>query len=69
MSINELRAACNARATVKGIAEVSAVSILAEIMPMPRTLNTHACVSDTGLYVRLHQSGTSMARPARISKH
>lgn len=66
---DELRAAYQSLVTVKGIADVSAVSILAEVMVMPRTLSSRACVCHAGLDVRLHQSGTSVARPARISKH
>lgn len=54
--------------SVKGIADISAVSILAEVMTMPRTLKSRACVCHAGLDVRLHQSGTSVNRPARISK-
>ena len=65
----ELLAAYRALVSFKGIAEVSAVSILAEVMVMPDTLSSRACVSHAGLDVRLHQSGTSVNRPARISKH
>lgn len=66
---DELRVAYKALVTFKGIADVSAVSILAEVMVMPRTLSSRACTSHAGLDVRLHQSGTSVNRPARISKH
>jgi len=66
---DELLAAYRALVTVKGIAQVSAVSILAEVMVMPRTLSSRACVCHAGLDVRHHQSGTSVARPPRISKH
>ena len=65
----DLLAAYRALVSFKGIAEVSAVSILAEVMVMPSTLSSRACVSHAGLDVRLHQSGTSVNRPARISKH
>lgn len=52
-----------------GIAQVSAVALLAELMVLPKNLSSRACVCHAGLDVRLHQSGTSVAKPARISKH
>src|SRR5699024_3017068 len=55
--------------TIKGVAQTSAVSILSELVTLPETLSSRACVSHAGLDVRLFESGTSVHRPARISKH
>lgn len=68
-SDDELKAAYRALLSIVGIAQVSAVALLAELMVLPRNLSSRACVSHAGLDVRLHLSGTSVAKPARISKH
>lgn len=65
----ELKAVYRALLSVVGIAQTSAVSLLAELMVLPRTLSSRACASHAGLDVRLHLSGSSVAKPARISKH
>lgn len=55
--------------TIKGVAETAAVSILSELVTLPETLSSRACVSHAGLDVRLFESGTSVHKAARISKH
>lgn len=65
----ELEERFAALTTITGVAEISAVSILSELMVLPRTLNSRACVSQAGLDPVVHDSGTSVHRAARISKH
>lgn len=65
----ELQAAFNALTSFIGIADTSAVSLLSELMVLPRHLSSRACVCHAGLDVRLHQSGTSVAKAPHISKH
>ncbi len=65
----ELQAAFKALTTFIGIADTSAVSLLSELMVLPRHLSSRACVCHAGLDVRLHQSGTSVNAAPRISKH
>jgi transposase len=55
--------------TMTGLAETSVVSVLGELCVLPISLSSRACTSHAGLDVRLHQSGTSVNRPARVSKH
>lgn len=55
--------------TVKGIADTSAVSILSELITLPTTLSSRACVSYAGLDPRLFESGTSVHKAPRISRH
>lgn len=55
--------------TIKGVAETAAVSILSELVTLPETLSSRACVSHAGLDVRLYESGTSVHKAACISKH
>ncbi len=66
---SELQAAFNALTSFIGIADTSAVSLLSELMVLPRHLSSRACVCHAGLDVRLHQSGTSVNKAPRISKH
>ena len=55
--------------SIIGIAQSSALMILAELVVLPHRMSSRACVSHAGLDVRLHQSGSSVHKPARISKH
>lgn len=55
--------------SIIGIAQTSALLLLAEMVVMPQELNSRECASHAGLDVRLHDSGSSVHRPARISKH
>lgn len=55
--------------TIKGVAQVSAVSLLSELITLPPDLSSRACVSHAGLDPRLHESGTSVHKAPRISRH
>lgn len=55
--------------TAKGIADVSAVALLSELITLPTTLSSRACVSYAGLDPRVFESGTSVRKPPRISRH
>ena len=54
--------------TVCGIAARSAVRLLGELATMPTDMSPKQCVAHAGLDPRQHQSGSSIDRPARISK-
>lgn len=64
-----LQARFNAALTIVGVAEVSAIALLSELMVMPPSLSSRACVCHAGLDPRLHQSGTSVNKAPRISRH
>lgn len=52
----------------KGIATASAIALLAELSLLPDHLKAHQLSRYAGLDVRLNQSGSSIQRPARLSK-
>lgn len=52
----------------KGIADASAVAILGELCVMDTSLKAPQIARYAGLDVRENQSGTSLARPGRLSK-
>jgi len=52
----------------KGIGEASALALLAELCVLPEDLKAPQVSRLAGLDVRLTQSGTSVHRPARLSK-
>lgn len=52
----------------KGIAEASALALLAELCVLPNHLKSAQISRHAGLDVRLHQSGSSVNQKARISK-
>lgn len=52
----------------KGIGEVSAIALLAELVLLPQELKSAQVSRHAGLDVRLHQSGTSVNQAARLSK-
>lgn len=52
----------------KGISEASCISILGEVMVLPRELKAPQVVRHAGMDVRLTQSGTSIDKPGRLSK-
>jgi len=54
--------------SVKGIAEASATQILAELAVLPGDMTSRQWVAHAGLDPRHHESGTSIHRPARVSK-
>jgi transposase len=55
--------------SIVGIAETSAVSLLSELVVLPRDMSARACVCHAGLDVRIFQSGTSVDKAPRISRH
>jgi transposase len=55
--------------TVTGIAEKSAITILAEIIMLPSDLAASQWVAYAGLDPKPVESGTSIKKPRRISKH
>lgn len=63
------RARFNALITIIGVADASTVSLLSELLVLPTSLSTRACVCHSGLDPRVFESGTSVHKPARISRH
>lgn len=66
---DSLQAAFQALNSMVGMADKSAVAVLGELCVLPHSLSGRACTSHAGLDVRQHQSGTSVSKPGRISKH
>jgi len=58
----------NLLCSTKGIAELSALSIMAEILTLPIDMQADQWVAYAGLDPRAHESGTSINLPRRISK-
>jgi transposase len=54
--------------SVKGIAEASAIQILAELAVLPADMDVRQWVAHAGLDPRVFQSGTSVNKAARISR-
>jgi transposase len=54
--------------SVPGIAAHSAVQLLPELLVLPSGMTVRQWVAHAGLDPRAHQSGTSVDKPARISK-
>jgi transposase len=54
--------------SVKGIAETSATQILAELSVLPGDMTSRQWVAHAGLDPRHHESGSSIRRPARVTK-
>jgi transposase len=54
--------------SIKGVAEASGIAILAELSVLPADMTTRQWVAQAGLDPRQFQSGTSVYKPARISK-
>lgn len=52
----------------KGIAKVSAIQLMSELMAMPKQLTAQQWVACAGLDPRVVESGTSIHKPRRISK-
>ena len=63
-----LSAQFDALDSIVGVAEASALPLLGELLMLPRDMNARACVSHAGLDIRMHQSGTSVNKPPRLSK-
>jgi transposase len=53
---------------IKGIAEASAIQILAELMVLPQDMSAKQWVAYAGLDPRHNESGSSVAKKPRISK-
>ena len=64
----ELQTAFARLVSVPGIATRSAVQLLPELLVLPVGMTVRQWVAHAGLDPRAHQSGTSVDRPARISK-
>lgn len=64
----ELSAQLKALCAAKGIATTSAIALLGELCVLPAHLKAPQVSRYAGLDVRLSQSGTSVNRPARLSK-
>jgi transposase len=64
----DLRTAFEFLVSVPGIAAHSAVQLLPELLVLPDTMTVRQWVAHAGLDPRAHQSGTSVDKPARISK-
>ena len=54
--------------SIKGIADAAGIQLLAELGTLPQDMTTRQWVAHAGLDPRQHQSGTSVHKPARISK-
>jgi len=54
--------------SIKGIAEAAGIQILAEISVLPNDMSVREWVAHAGLDPRQFQSGTSVNKPARISR-
>ena len=52
----------------KGVGQATAIAVLAELMVLPRDLKAPQVSRYAGLDIRLTQSGSSVNRPARLSK-
>ena len=67
-SVSELEAKLQHLISAKGIAEASALRILAEVLVLPEDLGPEQWVAQSGLDPRPRESGTSVHRPRFISK-
>jgi transposase len=54
--------------SVRGIAETSALHILAELATLPADMSPRQWVAHAGLDPRRYESGSSVSKPARISR-
>ena len=64
----ELAQAFGHLTSVKGIADAAGIQLLAELGSLPKDMTIRQWVAHAGLDPRQHQSGTSVHKPARISK-
>src|SRR5690606_6090989 len=55
--------------TIIGVGEKTALSLLAELVVLPQDMDSRAVVCHAGLDVRVHQSGSSVAKAPRLTKH
>ena len=54
--------------SVKGIAQTAGIQVLAELAVLPENMDVRQWVAHAGLDPRVFQSGTSIHKPARISR-
>jgi transposase len=54
--------------SIKGIADAAGIQLLAELGPLPKDMSTRQWVAHAGLDPRQYQSGSSVHKPARISR-
>jgi transposase len=64
----DLQTAFDLLVSVPGIAVHSAIQLLPDLLVLPETMTVRQGVAHAGLDPRAHQSGTSVDKPARISK-
>jgi transposase len=64
-----LQEAFHTLVTAVGVADTSAVSLLSELMVLPPTLSSRACTCHAGLDPQVFESGTSVHKAPRISRH
>jgi transposase len=64
----DLQRAFDLLVSVPGIAAHSAIQLLPELLVLPATMTVRQWVAHAGLDPRAHQSGTSVDKPARLSK-
>ena len=64
-----LRNAYQHLVSVRGIAQTSAVAILGELAVLPSDMSVREWVAHAGLDPRRYESGSSIDRPTRISRH
>ncbi len=55
--------------SIIGVGPASALALMAELLVLPRQMNSRACVCHAGLDVRIHRSGSSVELAPRLSKH
>lgn len=55
--------------SIVGFGEISAISLLSELLVLPKSLSARACACQAGLDPRVFESGTSVHKPPRISRH
>lgn len=55
--------------TIIGVGEKTALSLLAELVVLPQDMDSRAVVCHAGLDVRIHQSGSSVAKAPKLTKH
>ena len=64
-----LRPRFAALTSIIGVGKVSAVSLMSELVGLPPSLNSRACVCQAGLDPRVYESGTSVNKAPRMSRH
>lgn len=55
--------------SIIGVGDISAVALLSELVVLPPAMSSRACVCHAGLDPRVFESGTSVHKAPRISKH